>query len=480
MDELTLNGINGATGEYLFPPATMEQLSRAILGDSLELEQHESLHRRLLTHKGVDSPDPNDLARVGWAIVFAQDDPDAERKREALSDLIALRQRECGDLLRVLIGEDGYRSGESKRKFLERVGADVSGPARPEKFPYYVLLVGPPTLMPFRFQYLLDIQYAVGRLDFEEIDDFRGYAASVVESTEGEARRTTSLEFFGTSNDDDVATMRSLNELMRPLAERFDASGMADGRRFGPEATKAAFRDMLMGPSRPAVLFTATHGVGFVAGHPDQRSDQGALLCQDWPGPKSREGHLRSHYVSGADIDEWGEDVDIHGMVAFQFACYGAGTPKDDDFVNVDWKHSLAGPAPEPFLSRLPQRLLTCPGGGALAAIGHVERQWTYSFAWPGDSPGSRRQISQIGYLETTLRKLAEGHRVGAAMEVINQRYAEVGTEWAEEEEEVRASKAAGTDLDRQALNALWMAKNDARNYIVVGDPAVRASVPLR
>ena len=478
MDQLILNGINGATGDYLFPPATMETLSRAILGDSVELEQHESLARRRVTHRGVDSPDPNDLGRVGWAIVFAQDDPDAAQKREALSDLIALRQRECGDLLRVMIGEDGYRPGESKRGFLERVGADVSGPARPEKFPYYVLLVGPPTLIPFRFQYLLDIQYAVGRLEFDEIDDFRTYASSVVRATEGEARRTASLDFFGTSNEDDLATTRSLNELMRPLADRFDASKMTGSRRFGPQATKAAFRDMLIGPSRPAVLFTATHGVGFVSGHPDQRSDQGALLCQDWPGPKSREGHLREHYVAGSDIDEWGEDADIHGMVAFQFACYGAGTPQEDEFVAVDWRHSLAGPAPEPFLSRLPQRLLTCPGGGALATIGHVERQWTHSFAWGIGSPGSQRQASQIGYLETTLRKLLEGHRVGAAMEVINQRYAEVGTEWAEEEEEVRARKAAGTDIDRQALNALWMAKNDARNYIVVGDPAVRASVP--
>jgi hypothetical protein len=477
VERLILNGINGETGEYLFPPTTMEELARAIHGDSSEVNEKAALKSRTKRTRGLKGDgDPSDLTQTGWAIVFAQTDPDAEKKREALSDLIALRQTQCGQNVRVLLGDDGYRDGETKRAFLGRVGAEVSGPADPDKFPYYVLLVGPPTAIPFKFQYLLDIQYAVGRVHFDDIEDYRSYASSVVRAEEGEAKRSPAIGFFGPANADDVATQRSLHELIRPLADRLGKKGQIE-RRFGPQATKEELGAMLLGSSRPALLFTASHGVGFASGHPDQPGDQGALVCQDWPGPKSRTGQMKEHYFSGADFDNLAADADIHGMISFHFACYGAGTPHQDEFVSVDWRASVPGPAPQPMLARLPERLLLRPGGGALAVIGHIERQWTHAFSWEIGSPGRGHQAAQLGYLESTLQKLMAGHRVGAAMESVNQRYAEVATEWAEEEEEARAMKAEGSEMDRSALNALWIAKNDARNYIVVGDPAVR--IPL-
>ena len=82
-----------------------------------------------------------------------------------------------------------------------------------------------------------------------------------------------------------------------------------------------------------------------------------------------------SHYLTAADLDD---DARVHGLIAFLFACYGAGTPAADHFL-ADRSKAPVPIALAPFVAALPQRLLSHPGGGALAVIGHVERAWGYS-----------------------------------------------------------------------------------------------------
>lgn len=451
------NGINGSTGEYETPPLSVEQLAKLARGEQLDPEdirelQEKSEAAKAGGHWGVkEGVDANDLSQCGWGVVFAFDDnARIPAVKEALQPLLDLRRGQAGGLFKELT----LRPNESKNDFLARHGMGP-GPAEPEKVPYYLLLVGDPEKIPFRFQSQLDVQYAVGRIHFESLDDYAAYARAVAQAEAGQflPRRAS---FFGVANKGDRATELSAKELVAPLADKLREKGAGWAvDTIAPEAAlKARLAELLSGgPATPALLFTASHGMGFDLGDDRQLKHQGALLCQDWAGQKGRIGE--ELYFSADDV---ASDANLLGLLAFFFACYGAGTPKVDDFAHKTGKRAQI--APRPFLSQLPLRLLS---RGALAVIGHVERAWGTSFMWG-------RAGAQLGVFESALAGLMEGKRLGHVFETFNERYAEISSDLSVMLEDIKFD----TPVEDSKLAAQWTANNDARGYMIVGDPAVR------
>ena len=458
---LIVNGINGETGGYFTSPITSSQVAdvaKGGLSDRAMLAEQQEVHFRssepdLAPRDGVD---PTDLTETGWAIVFAADvDPAVV---DALRPLVEHRRSQVGDerRIRILSGDQGYRAGESKLDFLLRMGASPAGPADPGLFPYYILLVGDPDQIPFSLQYHLDVQYAVGRLDLANVDAYSNYANSVVAAERRTGADPIRAAFFGTKHD--PATELSATRLVEPVRAALGSShpSVELSSAIGDSASKARLQALAGGTDTPDLLFLAAHGLGLPYGSPEQLRRQGSLVCHGWPGPDHA---VTTEHTFGAD------DVlpagDATGLVAFLFACFGAGTPRWDDFVpqRGGERRELAQ---APFISALPKELLGRPGGSALAVVGHVERAWSYSFAWDGDR-------AQTAVFEDALRRLVDGHPVGSALEPVNARHAELAVDL-----DALLDELGDVAIDQSRLVGLWTAKNDARNVVLLGDPAVR------
>lgn len=472
-DTLTFNGVDGATGRYLLPEISLHDLAGAVLGETFQGDELAALRIRrdssLPDFGVVYGRDPEDLAQAGWALVAAVGTP--TEVLEALEPLRALREREAATRFRWCVGDDGYRPGETKRQFLARFGMASAAPANPDKFPYYVLLVGGPDDISFEFQYQLDVQYAVGRLNFDTAAEYAHYAGAAVAAEAGGGadlapRSPRRISLFGTENRADRATKLSATQLVCPLADEVGSPGQDWEVQtvLGEDARKEHLLELLAGAHAPDLLFAASHGVAFPDGDPRQRPAQGALLCQDWPGPLLWTKPLRDDfYVAGADITD---NAPTSPRVVFAFACFGAGTPRSDNFAAAIGGQP-ARLAEAPFVAQLPRRLLGRERGGSLAFVGHVERAWACSFVSP--SVGAQREV-----FWSALQSLLGGWRLGHAMEFFNDRYAGLTAELSDNLDQARNY---GKTLDDLSLAGLWTETKDARNYVVLGDPAVRLPV---
>lgn len=445
-------------GRPLIEPVPVADLIRHIDG-SRRSPWLERLKGWLARRSQVDYPlaegvDAGKLADTGWAVIYGADVGDDVK--EALAPLVALRREQAGERFREVDCDEPDVSD-----FLLRLGVGP-GTVDPERFPYFVLLVGSPASLSFSGQYQLDIQYGVGRLHFDTVAEYAAYARRVVEA-ESEPPGSREAVFFAPRNPGDAAVAKSHDRLVVPLLDEYGArtstSWTARGVLAG-EATRERLFQLTSGPQAPDFLFTASHGLGSRPGAADQRQIQGALLCQDWAGPGQPTDGC---YLAGDHLPTGDGPAP---RVAMFFACFGGGTPADNDFAFRPDPRARRRLAPRGFVARLPQRLLA---RGTLAVLAHVDVAWSWSFHFGDAGP-------QLSTLQGTIDRVMLGDRVGHATEHLNARYGELLGRL----EVWRTRRGANVPVDDHDIVNRWTAATDARNYVVLGDPAVRIPVEER
>jgi hypothetical protein len=513
--EFEPNGIDGVSG---MPLVSLGQHAASRLASAaVEPEPLRALHRHKAEqsrqeHLGVVfGVDEDKLDKARWGILINAEEDAALLK--ALTPLMQHRSAQQGSTMPDLTFEEGetcgawfnrhtgndtsawqrrppvllYHPGEDCARWLRRHGLS-QGPVDPRRgVPFYLLIVGRPgplhegdtAFIPFDFQYELDMFWGVGRLCFTDeqgqhvLADYTAYAEQVVAFEQGAPTYRKQITYFGTRHDMDMATQKSADELIVPLTEGHHGHaaiaaqhGFAQQVFLAEAADRFTLEEILRGTTnggQPALFFSATHGVGFPKDHELQLRHQGALLCQDWTGFGSIQ---REHWFAGADLPE---QARIGGLIAACFACYGAGCPQEDQFV-FRLNGASGGPgrtrnaiAPRALVAQLPQRLLV---NGALAVLGHVERAWAHSFSGSGAAAQSQA-------FEDVLARIMAGKRLGFATDQFNMRQGVLSSMLANQIENM----SFGKQVSRADLNALWVARNDARNYALLGDPAVRLPV---
>ncbi|EHR00252.1 hypothetical protein [Bradyrhizobium sp. WSM471] len=414
----------------------------------------------------ISDIDTNNLAEAGWGIIFAEGvDPSI---REALDSLISYRASQVRSprLLQVFEGGRGYQRNDTARSWLTKnnVGFSVVDPHL--GVPFYLTVVGPPTIIPFEFQYQLDTYWGVGRLDFEKPEDYRSYARQLIDYEQASSvKQRREVAIFAPRNPGDRATALLHDLVAQPLVTgNAHVKPLGARQRFvtrpllGKDATKGNLQSLLRGDrgALPALLFSGSHGLAIPCDAPGQRERQGAIICQEWrSGPVTPEMSY-----SAIDVDQ---DSKLGGLIHFFFACYSGGCPAFDDYA---W-HAPGRAvqlASAPFTARLPQRLLL---SGALAVLTHIDRAWSYSFR-------GGRSVPLVQEFRDVMVRILKGERLGQATDLFNLRWSVLSGELADMQ---RAREFDPRKISDAILANRWVARNDARNYILFGDPAVQLRV---
>jgi hypothetical protein len=454
-------GIDYSTGMPLTEPATLDQfgerLQQGLQRNVSALRQWQARTTGHVTFRNeierARSTDLNDPAAAGWTFLIHKDDPSRSALIERLKPLALHRgMRDPSRPLRF--------GGEEPDEWFDWMHHNYTS-IRPGDLPHYILLVGGPDQIPFRFQSLLAGCAAVGRVAFDRLDDLSVYVDKVIELERRSApvvRRDCVL--FAPDGGVLDATHFSHRYMAKPLSGQVRDLGFGIEQLLADDATKKRLLDRLIGSS-PALVYTASHGMAASTSPLDvQKRVNGGICCQHAPGD-----NIATWLFTADDVPA--DRPFLEGSVFFQFACYGYGTPAESDYGH--WVGGDTFNSSEDFLSALPKRLLMHPRG-PIAYIGHVDAAWLHGFADPDDPYILDEWQQRMAPFRYSINSLFTAVPVGRALLEMNRRYNVCNSLLTNTFDRLERGKLRIEDV-RQSLIQAFITRSDAQNYMLLGDP---------
>jgi hypothetical protein len=473
-----VNGINPSTRQLLFPPVYQEYLGMSMFGseiqnprtiDTLAKSTHTAISFKfglpMALHKQKAAVvDLNDVTQAGWTFLVSSKDSQASDIVEILRPLA--RHRGMPDPKAPLVF-----NGETPDQWFDWFQNNYFSPLSEGKsVPNYILIVGDPTMIPFRFQSILDSAACVGRIDFDSRDQIAGYVNKILKLEKKNAKLSSKEAIvMGTNYGPTDPTFYSANYLVKPISSYISSKLKFRSKTLlGEQASKPSFLKSLK-QSKPALVFTATHGAAYMyENFFTQKKLNGSIYCQgDMDAP------IDDILFTSYDIPD-GEPF-LEGSVFFQFACFGYGTPAESDFQH--WQDvGMPFNSQQDFISDLPKRLLLHERG-PIAYIGHVDLAWLQGFDDPNHPNPVSEYDNRITPFIDSCRSLLSGEPLGRSLEEMNKRYDIENAIISNRIDQARKGRIEFSEEFYSKIAEMYILRSDAQNYMLLGDPAVKLNV---
>jgi hypothetical protein len=464
IDETTLR-TNAWCGEPASSPAGEDYEA---WGQTKVSRQVES---QLLSAKPIDYSDWRD-PRVGWGIILPDVNGDGKDKAlaldapECIRKLIAERSkafaaqggvpvfRYRADLDLGLLRRYAADGGESDPGFGGERGIG------PNKVPWYLLIVGPPTDIPWRLQYRLQLDAYVGRLDLDPAGLER-YVDALLSDWTGSGVKRSKPVFWAVDHGvkDITRVMRRTiaEKLAREFAQDTDKDfDMAQGVLSDEQATHVKLGGALEA-RHPAFVVTTSHGATLPL-------DDAKILAARLGLPVD---------VANAIMDpatlttSWSP----YGAIWYAHACCSAGCERVSSFTGAAKADStlakmlVALGTIGPCTAPLPKLLLGGPSP-ARAFVGHVEPTFDWTLRDVRNGQTLTAPIVDSFYSEL---HLAARPPLGYSMRVYNRG---IGALW-------RDYYTATSEVDEhlpseESVRRTKLVASDREAMVLLGDPTVR------